>query len=94
MMAIESGNNGARGGHVANEEGAPRISTSTSTPDTGLSREGAERDGSEEEKEPGKQSLWRRIGAVLAWTPPNCRWDPDKPPQFSMRSTYISPDGG
>jgi hypothetical protein len=20
----------------------------------------------------------------LSWTPPRCRWDPDKPPQFSM----------
>jgi hypothetical protein len=33
----------------------------------------------------GKEiSLWRRIYIVLTWTPPNCRWDPKKPPQFSM----------
>jgi hypothetical protein len=29
-------------------------------------------------------STWRRIYNVLTWTPPNCRWDPAKPPQFSM----------
>jgi hypothetical protein len=30
------------------------------------------------------QPLWRRIFAVLTWVPPRCRWDPEKPPQFSM----------
>ncbi|KAH8732380.1 major facilitator superfamily domain-containing protein [Phaeosphaeriaceae sp. PMI808] len=29
-------------------------------------------------------SRWRRAYNVLTWTPPNCRWDPAKPPQFSM----------
>jgi hypothetical protein len=42
--------------------------------------------------EDGKEiSLWRRIYNVLTWTPPNCRWDPKKPPQFSMSmSKFIS----
>jgi hypothetical protein len=31
-----------------------------------------------------KDSIWRRIYTILTWTPQNCRWDPDKPPQFSM----------
>jgi hypothetical protein len=29
-------------------------------------------------------STWRKVYNVLNWTPPNCRWDPAKPPQFSM----------
>src|SRR5437588_12021912 len=28
--------------------------------------------------------LWRKIYRIFSWTPPRCRWDPDKPPQFSM----------
>jgi hypothetical protein len=37
-------------------------------------------------------SKWRKVYNVLNWTPPNCRWDPEKPPQFSMSmSTYLSP---
>ncbi|KAL5120634.1 hypothetical protein ACEQ8H_001382 [Pleosporales sp. CAS-2024a] len=31
-----------------------------------------------------EKSEWRKVYNVLAWTPPNCRWDPAKPPQFSM----------
>ncbi|KAL5376236.1 hypothetical protein DPSP01_010589 [Paraphaeosphaeria sporulosa] len=31
-----------------------------------------------------KRSRWRRIYDVLTYTPPRCRWDPEKPPQFSM----------
>ncbi|KAL5373950.1 hypothetical protein PMIN06_008454 [Paraphaeosphaeria minitans] len=27
---------------------------------------------------------WRRVYDILMYTPPRCRWDPDKPPQFSM----------
>lgn len=44
-----------------------------------------------EENGCGKEEkvLWRRIYDILAWVPPNCRWDPAKPPQFSMSmSTY------
>lgn len=29
------------------------------------------------------QARWRRVYNVLTWVPPNCRWDPDKPPNFS-----------
>lgn len=34
-------------------------------------------------------SIWRRIYATLTWTPPNCRWDPDRPPQFSMAMNIL-----
>lgn len=30
------------------------------------------------------ESQWRRVYKILTWTPPNCRWDPNRPPQFSM----------
>ncbi len=29
-------------------------------------------------------SIWRRISDTIYWVPPNCRWDPDEPPRFSM----------
>jgi hypothetical protein len=28
--------------------------------------------------------LFKRAWDIVSWTPPNCRWDPDKPPQFSL----------
>jgi hypothetical protein len=31
-----------------------------------------------------KPPLWRIIYTILSWTPPRCRWDPKKPPQFSF----------
>ncbi|KAK3712898.1 hypothetical protein LTR37_008783 [Vermiconidia calcicola] len=31
-----------------------------------------------------EQSKWRRAVEIIFWTPPNCRWDPDDPPKFSM----------
>lgn len=34
-------------------------------------------------------SIWKRVYAVLTWTPPNCRWDPNKPPQFSMSMNVL-----
>ncbi len=27
---------------------------------------------------------WRRVYDTVFWVPPNCRWDPDEPPAFSM----------
>ncbi|KAF1841907.1 MFS general substrate transporter [Cucurbitaria berberidis CBS 394.84] len=55
---------------------------STSTPREEL--------GSVDVKEAQKESsLWRRIYRVLTWTPPNCRWDPDRPPQFSMSMNVL-----
>jgi hypothetical protein len=45
---------------------------------------------SPEESSPSKFSqTWRtirqtRLYQFLSWTPPRCRWDPSKPPQFSM----------
>lgn len=31
-----------------------------------------------------KPSIWRKAYDVITWTPPRCRWDPEKPPEFSM----------
>ena len=28
--------------------------------------------------------LWKRAYDVAFWVPPNCRWDPESPPKFSM----------
>ena len=30
------------------------------------------------------RSRWRRLYDILTYTPQRCRWDPAKPPQFSM----------
>ncbi|CAO2647860.1 Nn.00g087820.m01.CDS01 [Neocucurbitaria sp. VM-36] len=53
--------------------------TSTSTP----------RGGIETAKVQEERSLSRRIYRILTWTPPNCRWDPSKPPQFSMSMNVL-----
>jgi hypothetical protein len=47
---------------------------------------GNERASGEKEirREKEKVSVWRKVVKVLMWTPPGCRWDPEKPPQFSM----------
>ena len=37
-----------------------------------------------EDKEPQKASRWRRAYEIAFWVPPNCRWDSDQPPKFSM----------
>jgi hypothetical protein len=29
-------------------------------------------------------AIWTPIYRILTWVPPNCRWDPDKPPEFSF----------
>lgn len=29
-------------------------------------------------------SIWLKAYSILSWTPPRCRWDPAKPPEFSM----------
>jgi hypothetical protein len=42
-----------------------------------------------EVKSQGELSIWRKVYNVLAWTPPNCRWDPEKPPQFSMSMNVL-----
>lgn len=87
MSTIDIKDGGGRGTVLANGEGAAQ--TATSTPAEHLSRDEIEQDKSTKKKEQGNQSIWRRAYTVLTWTPPNCRWDPDKPPQFSMSSTYI-----
>ena len=38
-----------------------------------------------DEPPPKHKQPWRsKTYAVLSWTPPRCRYDPDKPFQFSM----------
>ncbi|KAL9062319.1 MAG: hypothetical protein Q9157_009030 [Trypethelium eluteriae] len=39
---------------------------------------------SEDQKSVKERSLGRRFWDILTWTPPRCRWDPEKPPEFSM----------
>lgn len=46
-------------------------------------------DAFENGKEQLRISPWRKAWEILNWTPPNCRWDPKKPPQFSMSSTLF-----
>ena len=29
-------------------------------------------------------SIWKRTYDFISWTPPNCRWDADHPPKFSL----------
>lgn len=33
--------------------------------------------------------LWRKIWNILTWVPPRCRWDPEKPPEFSMSTNVM-----
>lgn len=30
------------------------------------------------------QSIWMKAYNILTWTPPNCRWDPEKPPNLTI----------
>ncbi|KAF2473406.1 MFS general substrate transporter [Lindgomyces ingoldianus] len=34
-------------------------------------------------------SIWRKVYNILTWVPPRCRWDPDKPPQFSISMNIL-----
>lgn len=36
-----------------------------------------------------QQTLWRRIYNIISWTPPNCRWDPENPPEFSTALNFL-----
>ena len=38
----------------------------------------------ESHKSAQKRSFPRRVWDIVTWTPPRCRWDPEKPPEFSM----------
>ncbi|KAI1515177.1 AraJ Arabinose efflux permease [Pyrenophora tritici-repentis] len=40
--------------------------------------------GIEQEEVDKQPSILQRAWTILTWTPPNCRYDPNKPPQFSM----------
>ncbi len=58
-----------------------QTSTSTSTP-----RSTHDDLGSEKKR---KLSVWRKIYNTLNYVPPNCRWDPNKPPTFSMSMNIL-----
>ena len=34
-------------------------------------------------------SRFRKLYTIIIWTPPRCRWDPSKPPQFSMAMNVL-----
>jgi hypothetical protein len=73
-----------------NQEHTIQSSTPTSDTTPNPSKESIQREDTgyitvQEEK----ASLWRRIYTTLTWTPPNCRWNPDKPPQFSMAMNVL-----
>ncbi|KAK0663654.1 putative uncharacterized transporter YgaY [Lasiodiplodia hormozganensis] len=36
-----------------------------------------------------KSSIWRRMYGIVFWVPPNCRWDPENPPGFSMSLNFL-----
>ncbi|KAL0265301.1 hypothetical protein SLS55_001266 [Diplodia seriata] len=38
---------------------------------------------------PVKPSIWQRIYDIVFWVPPNCRWDPENPPGFSMSLNFL-----
>jgi predicted MFS family arabinose efflux permease len=35
-------------------------------------------------QQPRKPSVLQKAWKIITWTPPNCRWDPENPPKFSM----------
>lgn len=41
-------------------------------------------DHAEQTKDTQPRSLGRRVYDIVSYTPPRCRWDPEKPPVFSM----------
>lgn len=77
-------------GAEANTTSANDTGASTLRQTKGIER-GIEDDGIDAGTEKQqKQSVLLRAWKIVTWTPPNCRWDPDKPPQFSMSSTLKS----
>ncbi|KAF1836210.1 MFS general substrate transporter [Decorospora gaudefroyi] len=52
------------------------------TPSAGIEQEA-------QEKQSQQSSRWKRVWKILTYTPPNCRWDPDKPPQFSVSMNVL-----
>ncbi|TKA76598.1 hypothetical protein B0A49_03325 [Cryomyces minteri] len=60
--------------HAANGAATPPDEGRTSPSTTSL----------EEQKSTKQPSIWRRAHEIITWTPPRCRWDPQKPPVFSM----------
>lgn len=69
---------------VANEEKQHQTAhqTAEESPNTSSSSNSSVDD--EQKSEATQPSIWRRIYDTIFWTPPNLRWNPDKPPTFSM----------
>lgn len=55
------------------------VSTPNSIPDSTHDNVGSQK----------KLSRWDKIYAVLTYCPPRCRWDPKKPPKFSMSMNVL-----
>jgi hypothetical protein len=72
--------NEPKNGEMTNAERTP--GSEASTPST-------VQNNTPEVKSQKKPPLWRRAYNILTWTPPNCRWDPAKPPQFSMSMNVL-----
>lgn len=88
MTLVESPRQGGADETAPPSNGNGEAKTTTSTPSSRTDIvTNTERNGTGHEKEQREQSLRGKIWKVLTWTPPNCRWDPEKPPQFSMSST-------
>lgn len=42
-----------------------------------------------ESKSLSTTSIWRKVYTAITWIPPNCRWDPENPPKFSMKLNLL-----
>lgn len=45
--------------------------------------------GSKVNENDAQRPLWRRVYDTAFWVPPNCRWDPESPPKFSMAMNVL-----
>lgn len=53
--------------------------------ESNISREGVATTYPAEQDKPSKAwEFLSRAWDIITWTPPNCRWDPERPPQFSL----------
>ena len=75
----------AGGGQTIASPATNQTLTSSPTPE---STPNSTRDDFSNEKQE-ELSRWDRIYNTLTWCPPRCRWDPEKPPQFSMSMNVL-----
>ncbi|OJD39890.1 mfs general substrate transporter [Diplodia corticola] len=67
------------------QENSPKAEGQSSTPTTPASS----RDEAFTPTNTTRPSIWRRVCDIVFWVPPNCRWDPDNPPGFSMSLNFL-----